>query len=206
MSVTDQDALFERVYRIVSQPRFLALQGLGNEVPFFIQPYDVQQQVDVYRRIEQLRRRLAADGNEPLLISLYDVVLERFSTRGQLEKLFERESSLDKQKLKSRMQGMLSPEKEIAPAVRNLMAASAARLVFLYEVGEVFPYLRTHSVLNNLHSVVERVPLVVFFPGSYVSSDRDGFYLSLFGRFKSDYYRAFHLEDYIERGKIDVDA
>lgn len=206
MSIADLDTLFERIYRIIGDPRFLRMEGLGNEVPFFIQPYDVRRQDEIYRRIDALTRRLSADGVEPLLLSLYDIALQRFTDRNQLEKLITKEPQITKAELQKNMEKMVNPETVVAPLVRTMVQDSQASLVILYQVGEVFPYLRTHTVLNNLHSVVRSMPLVVFFPGSYVSSDRHGFYLSLFGKFNGDYYRAFHLEDYIERGRIDVNA
>ena len=62
-------------------------------------------------------------------------------------------------------------------------------LVLLTGVGAAFPLVRSHTVLNNLHAVVDRVPLVMFFPGSYSGHD-----LRLFGLLKDDnYYRAFPL-------------
>jgi hypothetical protein len=45
--------------------------------------------------------------------------------------------------------------------------------------------------LNNLHAIIERVPLVMFFPGTY-----DGLELKLLDEIKDDnYYRAFKLVD-----------
>ena len=71
-------------------------------------------------------------------------------------------------------------------------------------VGEVFPFMRTHNVLNNLQTVVTDIPLVVFFPGEYEASLEMGFNLRLFGKFSGPYYRAFKLEDYLIRGNINA--
>ena len=62
-------------------------------------------------------------------------------------------------------------------------------LVFLTGVGRVWPVVRSHTVLNNLHHVLDKTPVIMFFPGRY-----DGTELRLFGRIKDDnYYRAFSL-------------
>ena len=64
-------------------------------------------------------------------------------------------------------------------------------VVFLIGIGKCFPILRSHTVLNNLHQVVDHVPVVMFYPGKY-----DGQELILFGEIKDDnYYRAFKLVD-----------
>lgn len=206
MPMNELDRLFERIFKIMSHPSFLAREGLGNELPIFIQPYDIGHQETVYASIDGLCRRLDTAGVPTLLVSLYDVVLSVFEKKGQLERLFERESTVEKEDLKRHMAEMLSPGPVIAPEIRGRIDEASPRIVVLHQVGEVYPYLRTHDVLNNLHSIVETVPLVVFFPGEYVSSDSSGFYVSLFGKFRGDYYRAFHLDEYIQRGKIDVNA
>lgn len=62
-------------------------------------------------------------------------------------------------------------------------------LVLLSGIGSSYPLLRSHSLLNNLHPVMGKTPLVMFFPGRY-----DGQSLRLFGMLKDDnYYRAFKL-------------
>ena len=54
-----------------------------------------------------------------------------------------------------------------------------------------YPLLRTHNLLNNLHSVMGSTPLVLFYPGRY-----DGQTLRLFGMLEDNpYYRAFRLVD-----------
>ena len=64
-------------------------------------------------------------------------------------------------------------------------------IVFLTGVGKCYPILRSHKVLNNLHQVIDNVPVVMFYPGKY-----DGQELVLFSEIKDDnYYRAFKLVD-----------
>ena len=43
--------------------------------------------------------------------------------------------------------------------------------------------MRSHTVLNNLHQVIDNVPVVLFYPGNY-----DGQELVLFGEIKDDNY------------------
>ena len=65
-------------------------------------------------------------------------------------------------------------------------------VVFLTGVGKVFPILRSHKILNNLHQVMDHCPVVLFFPGRY-----NGSFLNIFGESTRDknenYYRAFPL-------------
>ena len=61
-------------------------------------------------------------------------------------------------------------------------------------VGEVFPYIRSHTVLNNLQSTAKEKPTIMFFPGEYRQSAEKGSSLNLFGKLLDDnYYRAFNI-------------
>ena len=61
-------------------------------------------------------------------------------------------------------------------------------------IGEVFPYIRSHNVLNNLQSTAKDKPTVMFFPGEYRHSLEQGASLELFGLLHDDkYYRAFNI-------------
>ena len=62
-------------------------------------------------------------------------------------------------------------------------------VVFITGAGKIFPFVRSHGILNKLHLVFARAPVVLFYPGKY---DRQS--LVLFSEFKDEnYYRAFSL-------------
>ena len=74
------------------------------------------------------------------------------------------------------------------------MRARDFDVLFISGVGEVFPYIRSHNVLNNLQSTAKDRPTVMFFPGTYTQSLETGASLDLFGRLHDDkYYRAFNI-------------
>ena len=86
------------------------------------------------------------------------------------------------------LEKVLGAEK-LAPVFVQAAAPEKNDLIFVSGVGSVWPLLRTHSLLNNLHSRMGKTPLVVFYPGEF-----DGRSLRLFGKIKpSPYYRAFQL-------------
>jgi len=69
--------------------------------------------------------------------------------------------------------------------------------MFITGVGQVFPYIRSHTVLNNLQSKAKDKPTVMFFPGEYKQSIVEGASLNLFDRLQDDkYYRAFDIYKY----------
>lgn len=199
MSLTEQRALtiqerFQHLLHVISSERFLQKQGLGNEVPFFICPYRPEEAVGMERLQGQLLNSLRQKGIRVLQINLYDLTLELLKERGIWEQVLEVEPSVTKDQLKELLQGVLDPATHVVPAIGQKLNDSEFDVLFLAGVGEVFPYIRSHNVLNNLQSTAKEKPTVMFFPGAYTHSLETGASLDLFGRLHDDkYYRAFNI-------------
>ncbi|MBB4755024.1 DUF1788 domain-containing protein [Actinoplanes lobatus] len=191
MTASDLPRQEEHLFAVLSGKRFLAMEGLGNEVPFFIYPYAPEDALEVGRAKRRLRNRLGAQGVEVLEVDLYDLAVEILQARGVWDRLLGIEPEQDRDDFRELLQGMLDPQRHLAPAIRARLAERDCDIVFLTGIGEVFPYIRSHNVLNNLQSVVTGRPMLMFFPGRYEQSDTLGSSLVLFGRLTDDqYYRA----------------
>lgn len=187
-------ARFQHLLKLIASERFLKMQGLGNEVPFFICPFPPQEGVAMEQMAGQLANRLGSDGVRVLQINLYDLCIELLTARGIWEQVLEAEPAVSKAELMELLQGVLDPEQHLVPAIAAKMAAQAFDVLFLTGVGEVFPYIRSHNVLNNLQSTAKARPTVLFFPGRYTQSLEQGASLELFGVLQDDkYYRAFNI-------------
>lgn len=185
---------FEHLLTVLSGQRFLQKEGLGNEVPFFICPFDVSVSVDVTRLQKQLVNRLEQSGIRVLEINLYDLSIEILKDRGVWEQIIEMEPTVSKDQLKELLQGVLDPETNLVPAIATKLKNNEFEVLFLTGVGEVFPYIRSHHVLNNLQSTAKEKPTLMFFPGAYTHSLESGASLDLFDRLHDDkYYRAFNI-------------
>lgn len=188
---------FEHLRTVISGQRFLQKQGLGNEVPFFICPFDPTEAVAMEKLGKQLVSSLANDGVRVLEINLYDLVIELLQHRGIWEQILTKETAVSKNKLKELLQGVLDPENHLVPAIAQQLQSYPFDVLFMTGVGEVFPYIRSHNVLNNLQTTAKDQPTVMFFPGQYTHSPESGASLDLFGRLRDDkYYRAFNIYDY----------
>ncbi len=194
---------FDTLFRIISNPKFLAMEGLGKEVPYFIHAYEIEDQAIVYKRIEALIQRLQLEG---AALGLYDFVIEHFKGSDELEDLFALEPSVSKDTLLDEMMKMLSPETAVVPEIVRRIEDSSAKVAIIWQVGEVYPYIRAHEILTNLQSKLSDRPVIVFFPGEFITSYQEGFKLKLFGKLEARYYRAFKLEEYIIRGNINAGA
>ena len=185
---------FEHLRTLISSERFLTMQGLGNEVPFFICPYAPDEAVAMQKMVHQLERRLIGDGVRILTIDLYDLATEILKKRGIWDRILQAESQVAKDQLLELLQNVLDPETHLVPAMAEKMAQSPCDVLFITGVGEVYPYIRSHNVLNNLQSTAKSFPTVMFFPGKYTHSLAAGASLELFGLLHDDkYYRAFNI-------------
>jgi hypothetical protein len=181
----------EHLFNVLSGRRFLAMEGLGNEVPFFIYPYPPEIALEVAQVKKRVKNRLGNAGVTVREVNLYDITVEILQERGVWDRLLAMEPDQDKDDFREILQGMLDPQLHIAPAIRAKIGDGGFDILFLTGIGEVFPYIRSHNVLNNLQSVVTGKPMLMYFPGRYEQSDTLGSSLVLFGRLKDDqYYRA----------------
>lgn len=185
---------FEHLLTLISSERFLKKQGLGNEVPFFICPFSPHEAVEMERIRSQLKNQLGNRGVQVLEINLYDLAIDILKERDLFERILEQEAQIEKEQLKETLQSVLDSEAHLIPAIAREMSKSSFDVMFISGVGEVFPYIRSHNVLNNLQSTAKDKPTVLFFPGKYTHSLADGASLDLFGLLHDDkYYRAFNI-------------
>ncbi len=186
--------MLEHLIEVISSNRFLTRQGIGNEVPFFICPFQPEDANSIARLRQQLTNRLEKKGVRILEVDLYDLSTEILSKRNVWNRIIESEPSTSKDQLKELLQGVLDPEEHLAPAIASKITNKDFDVLFLTGVGEVFPYIRSHNVLNNLQSTAKNQPTIMFFPGSYTHVADSGTSLELFGKLRDDkYYRAFNI-------------
>ena len=186
--------IFEHLQKLLVSQQFLHKKGIGNEVPFFICPFNPKNAVDVERQIRVLKNHLANQGVQTLEINLYDLANGLLKQRDILQQIFSMEQDVSKEQLKELLQGVLDSEAHLIPEISKIMRENTFDILFLTGIGEVFPYIRSHNVLNNLQSTAKDKPTVMFFPGEYTHSLVSGASLDLFGVLHDDkYYRAFNI-------------
>ena len=187
----------DRLFEVLCSPSFLEMEGLGNEVPIFIQPYSVVEEDRVASLVRSLVGRLNNCGVATAHVNLFELVIELLKESGRLEKILEKERSLPRRKMMELMSNLADPAQVVVPALVKRMAAPEVRLTLLTGAGHVYPFLRTHQLLEELQASMMRHPLVLFFPGEYSQTKGLGSQLRLFGSLPAKgYYRAFNLDHY----------
>lgn len=187
----------EHLFKVVTSQRFLTKQGLGNEVPFFICPFPAEDGLSMPEDRQDLITRIRHAGIDVLDLRLYDLSLDILEERDILDQVLEIEPDTDKGELRELLQSVLDPKTNLIPKIAEAIEKTPHDVIFLSGVGEVYPYIRSHNVLNNLQSTAKDKPTVLFFPGSYTHALATGASLDLFGRLHDDkYYRAFNILNY----------
>ena len=190
---TDLHQSFESAYTQISHPRFLGMEAIGGEVPFYVFTYPAEHELAARADTVALSKRLGAAGHPVCDVDLFVLCYELLKEEVDMEDLYELEREGEREEFMETLQSLLDLSTTLIPAITQKLAACqpAAKVLFLRGVGQVFPFLRTHSVLHNLQAYVTDIPTVLFFPGTYTGTS-----LELFSRLKNDnYYRAFHLND-----------
>lgn len=200
---------FDHLLRVISSERFLQMRGLNNDLPFYICEFRASEAVDMQRLQRQLINTLGnlnlpcldGRGVKVLEINLYDLSIELLKAReGSSEgsclwdEILTIEPDVGKDSLLELLQNVLGIEEYLIPAIGERLRETEFDVLFLSGIGEVFPYIRSHNVLNNLQSTAKDKPTVLFFPGEYRHSLEAGASLELFGLLHDDkYYRAFNI-------------
>lgn len=187
--------IYERLDKIlpkIMEERFRKNKGLGNEIGYYIFDYDPKDEMLVREHISFLKQKVNVEDSEITIkeFNLYDIMTKVLEEKGYLDKVF----SMEEQK---GTENILNPiKKTLRLTQSNDMVVEYIKentgeddVVFLTGVGNAWPVIRSHTVLNSLHAAIDQVPLIMFFPGTY-----DGLELKLFDEIKDDnYYRAFKL-------------
>ena len=168
-------SLEERLNQIeekISEKSFRENKGLGNEVGYYVFDYDPRAELEIRSHIAYLKDRIN-NGNKGFKIIEFDL----FHTMIQVADSLVETLGLDE-------------TNELNLIISKILQENLAdSVVFLTGVGKCHPIIASHNILNNLHQVLDSVPVVLFYPGEYSGQD-----LKLFGTMDSrNYYRAFRL-------------
>ena len=176
----------------ISKPSFRANKGLGNEVGYYVFDYPAEEELKVRAHVEFLKRRnqKSMESFELMVFDIYDIMLDFIEQEDLLEACYEMEAEEGMDYLVESVSALLEMSENHNYFSRYIEEHTPKNaVVFITGIGKVFPFVRSHKILNNLHQVFDRVPVVLFYPGKY-----DGLSLMLFSEFKDDnYYRAFEL-------------
>lgn len=155
---------------MIQKPSFRQNKGLGNEVGYYIFDYPAEQELFVRERVEYIRKKneQSTDEYKIMVFDLYEIIIEILKDKGYLEKCYDFEKKKGFERITKSVGNMLRITAKDSLIVNYIKERTPEKaIVFLVGIGKCYPILRSHTVLNNLHQVIDNVPVVMFYPGKY---------------------------------------
>jgi hypothetical protein len=198
--ISSMAKLSERLFQVLRSSDFLAMKGQANEVPLFIQTYDPAEEDELRIMLESLTARLRSEGLILNRADFFDLVLSELEATRILGDLVREEASFSKAEVFETLRNCSNPKTQLIPRLRDLIN-DGSQLTLITGSGRLFPFLRTHTILESLQPAMLRHPIVIFFPGRYEQDSSGGSHLQLFGSIPSPvinnpYYRASNMDHY----------
>lgn len=183
--------LYDRLQKIIDKiktEKFIQGRGLGNEISYYIFDYDPKEELVVRQYIQYIKKELnKVDSNRKVIeFDLYEMFIGLLKEEDIFEQIISLEKSDGKDYVINAVTPFITPEMY---SERITKESEGYDVIFLTGIGKVYPFMRSHNILNSLQQFLNKKPMVVFYPGQYSGQD-----LTLFGKFKDEnYYRAFPL-------------
>ena len=188
----DLTARLDAMEAAIKKPSFRQSSGKANEVNYWIFDYPPDKELEVRERIEYMKNKnqKGTDEYQLVVFDLYDIIIDFLERKNFVDKCYDFEKKRGFERIVKAVSNSMKVSENDSLIVQYIQEHTPENaIVFLTGVGKCYPLLRSHNVLNNLHQSYFRVPVVMFFPGTYNEQE-----LILFNEIKDDnYYRAFRL-------------
>jgi len=174
----------------IKEEKFIDGRGLGNEISFYIFDYDPKDELKVRDKVNSIHRRYRNQAHNRKIIEfdLYKMLLDVAKEKGIYDQIFKMEAERGSDALFQALTTFAQPELFIDKIHEE---SKDYNVILITGVGKIYPFVRSHTILNNLQEKVDNKTVILFYPGLY-----DGQSLNLFNKFIDDnYYRAFQLID-----------
>lgn len=190
------DDKLNKIESVITDKSFKENKGLGNEVGYYVFDYMPKDEIFVRNYIEYIKRKInsSSKGIKIVEFDLYKIMIEILKEEDFLEICFEKEREegfLEMAECISECLG-LDETNELNLVLSKVLESIPKEdsVIFLTGVGKCYPIIRAHNILNNMHQVFDKMPVILFFPGKYT-----GLELEIFGTVNdNNYYRAFQFD------------
>ena len=170
----------------IQEPEFLEGKGLSNEVNIRIFCYDAEDEMIVQQFVDQLTTDQSVSCNI-VECDLYKTFLTLCDDIDITDAIAEMEEADGKEFLLEQLHSAVGEGEFIEKM--QYEPHRPGDVLLLTGVGDVFPFMRVHSLLEALQPHFSDIPILVMYPGTF-----DGRYVKLFDKLTPNpYYRAFNV-------------
>lgn len=187
----------QKLRQMIESKTINKLEGLGGEINFWIFDYDPEEEYYVRENINDFIN----DKYDVQVYNIYKIIIEILEEKGYIKKVIEYEKKKGIDKANDAIRDALEISSNNDKIIKYIKEHQEEnKTVILTGIGDVYGVVRPHTILNNLQSVVEKNPLIMFYPGVYTGQE-----IKLFGKTNeivnnneglesNNYYRAFRFE------------
>jgi hypothetical protein len=176
----------DKVKSLIQEPDFLEGKGLSNEVNIRFFCYDAKDEMAVKHFVDQIKKNQTLNCHL-IECNLYETFLSICDDMDIMEEIPDMEEAQGKDYLLEQLHSAAT-ENEFVEKMQY-EPHEIGDVLMLTGVGEVFPFMRIHTLLEALQPYFSDIPILVFYPGVF-----DGRQVKLFNKLKpNDYYRAFNV-------------
>ena len=183
------DDIMNRLNKVsakLSEESFLTNKGLSNEVGIYVFGYDPKDELTVRAYFALLKEKTDVPYKF-IECDLYKIFLRICEEKHILKSIPNMEERKGKEYLSEQLQKVATPETFIEKM--KYEPHQKGDVLLITGVGKVYPFMRSHKILDNIQHIFSDIPVVMLYPGTYNGQD-----LSLFDKFlDGHYYRAFNL-------------
>lgn len=181
--------IMERLGKVsarLSEEAFLSNKGLSNEVGIHVFCYAPEHEMTVRAYFANLKGK--SDVPYRLIErDLYKIFLEICEEKRILKSIPSMEERKGKEYLSEQLQKIATPEAFVEKM--KYEPHQYGDILLITGVGKVYPFMRSHKILDNIQHIFADIPVLMLYPGTFNGQD-----LGLFGKFlDGHYYRAFNL-------------
>lgn len=186
--MSDIKERLDKVRALIQEPEFLEGKGLSNEVNIRIFCYKPEDEMVVRCFVNQLETDQSLDCHLKIC-NLYETFLSICDDMDITDAIPDMEETDGSAYLLEQLNFAIG-NREFVDKIQYEPHESGDVLM-LTGVGEVFPFMRIHILLEALQPHFSDVLILVMYPGEF-----DGRHVKLFNRLApNDYYRAFNVID-----------
>ena len=187
--VIDVDNIMESLSKVsarLSEEAFLTNKGLSNEVGIHVFCYDPKYEMTVRAFFDKLKDQ-SGTAYRMIECDLYRIFLEICEEKHILKSIPSMEERKGKEYLSEQLQKIATPEAFVEKM--KYEPHEHGDVLLITGVGKVYPFMRSHKILDNIQHIFADIPILMIYPGTFNGQD-----LGLFGKFlDGHYYRAFNL-------------
>ncbi|MBD5149891.1 MAG: DUF1788 domain-containing protein [Oscillibacter sp.] len=184
--MSDVNERLDSLRGLIQSREFLEGTGLSNEVNIRIFCYDPKDEMAVRHFTEKLMTDQSLTCHL-VEYNLYKVFLSICDDKRITERIPSQEEKKGKQFILDQMTRMANNMAFIGKM--QYEPHEPGDVILVTGIGEAFPFIRVHSLLDAMQPHFSDVPILIMYPGTF-----DGRYVKLFDKLKPNpYYRAFNV-------------